>query len=74
MATRLCVCRREITMDESIGPVASIAALKFYENASLYGHPTSRQKVFFCEECTPALIEFLKERQNYGPGPRGMVE
>lgn len=57
-------------MLEEIGPVASIASLKFYENAALFGRPASRQKCFFCEDCTPALIEFLKERQTYGPGPR----
>ncbi len=61
-------------MDEEIGPVAAIASLKFYENAALFGRPASRQICFLCEVCTPLLIEFLKERQTNGPGPREVAE
>ena len=74
MADRLCLCGREIPMQDDIGPVARIKSLKFYNNAREFGRPALRQTVFFCEECTPALVEFLKERQTYGPGPRGVVE
>lgn len=74
MAPRICACGAEIPIDSSIGPVASIASLKFYENAAMFGHPTSRQKVFFCEECTRELISFLRGRQQHGPGPREVSE
>lgn len=74
MAARMCVCGREIPMLEEIGPVASIASLKFYDNAALFGRPSSRQKCFFCETCTPELISFLRGRQQHGPGPREVSE
>jgi hypothetical protein len=60
-------------MIEEMGPVASIASLKFYENAALYGRPSSRQKCFFCDVCTKELILFLKDRQANGPGAEEMV-
>lgn len=71
---RVCACGREIPLDDSIGPVSTIGSLKFYENAALFGHPSSRQTVFLCEVCTPELIAFLRGRQQHGPGPREVSE
>lgn len=74
MAARVCICGAEILALDNVGPVASIASLKFYRNAAEFGKPASRQKCFLCDECAPLLIEFLKERQANGPGTKGVVE
>lgn len=69
MASRVCVCHKDIRFgDHTTGPVTKIDSLKFYENASMFGHPASRQRVFLCGDCTEKFIEFLDDRRVSGPG------
>lgn len=58
---RRCHCGRELRTDEPVGPVTSIAAIKFYRDTYQFGRPSSRRKqVYFCEQHTREFIEFLR--------------
>lgn len=75
MAPLRCVCGDVIPFgSEEVGPVCSIGSLKFYERASMWGHPSSRQKVLLCDRHTVQLIEFLKEVQRDGRDPQEVPE
>lgn len=57
---RHCPCGREVRVETTRGPVAGIGSLKFYESAEDFGHPTSRQRVFLCDEHTEQFIQWLR--------------
>lgn len=55
---RVCLCGTEIPFKEEYGP-ASQVLLKWYENGTSFGQPSTRRKMFLCALHTNEIVDYL---------------